>query len=51
MAKQAQNRYLNFFISPSYQGVNILFVSSFENEAGKMGSTGYHLPTVEIKIL
>ena len=28
----AQNRYLNHLINPSFQGVNRLFVLSFENE-------------------
>ena len=28
----AQNRYLNYLINPSFQGVNRLFISSFEND-------------------
>ena len=28
----ARNRYLNYLINPSFQGVNILFVLSFESE-------------------
>ena len=28
----AQNRYLNYLINPSFQGVNRLFALSFENE-------------------
>ena len=28
----AQNRYLNHLVNPSFQGVNRLFVLSFENE-------------------
>ena len=32
---QVQNRYLNFLIDPSFQGVNMLFVLSFENENSK----------------
>ena len=31
----AQNRYLNHLINPSFQGVNRLFVLSFENENGR----------------
>ena len=31
----AQNRYLNYLINPSFQGVNQLFVLSFENENGR----------------
>ena len=30
---QTQNRYLNYSIDPSFQGVNRLFVLSFENDA------------------
>ena len=29
---QAQNRYSDYLIDPSFQGVNRLFVLSFENE-------------------
>ena len=40
----AQNRYLNYLISPSFQGVNRLFVLSFENEDDRTShSTYYHL--------
>ena len=28
----AQNRYLNYLINPSFQGVNRIFVLAFENE-------------------
>ena len=31
----AQNRYLNYLINPSFQGVNRLFVLPFENENGR----------------
>ena len=45
----AQNRYLNHLINPSFQGVNKLFVLSFENENDRTShSTCYH-PKVEIK--
>ena len=44
-----QDRYFDCFISPSFEGVNRLFVLSFENENGRPGSTGYYLPKVEIK--
>ena len=44
-----QDRYFDFFISPSFEGVNRLFVLSFESENGRPGSTGYYLPKVEIK--
>ena len=31
----AQNRYLNYLVDPSFQGVNILFTLSFETENGR----------------
>ena len=31
----AQNRYLNHLVNPSFQGVNRLFVLSFENEGDR----------------
>ena len=36
ITEQAQNRYLNFLIYPSFQGVNPLFVLSFEDENRKV---------------
>ena len=45
----AQNRYLNYLINPSFQGVNRLFVLSFENENDRTSRTNYYLPKVEIK--
>ena len=47
--KFAQNRYLNYLINPSFQGVNRLFVLSFENEDDRRSHSTYHLPKVEIK--
>ena len=44
----AQNRYLNYLINPSFQGVNRLFVLSFENENDRTSQTTYYLPKVEI---
>ena len=44
-----QNRYLNYFIDPSFRGVNRLFVLSFENETDKEVHTKYYIPNVEIK--
>ena len=46
----AQNRYLNYLINPSFQGVNRLFVLSFENENDRTSHSTYYLPKVEIKI-
>ena len=45
----AQNRYLNYLINPSVQGVNRLFVLSFENENDRTSHSTYYLPKVEIK--
>ena len=45
----AQNRYLNHLINPSFQGVNKLFVLSFENEDQRKSHSAYYLRKVEIK--
>ena len=45
----ARNRYLNHLINPSFQGVNRLFVLSFENEDNRTSHSTYYLPEVEIK--
>ena len=45
----AQNRYLNYLINPSFQGVNRLFVLSFENEDDRTSHSTFYLPKVEIK--
>ena len=45
----AQNRYLNHLINPSFQGVNRLFVLSFENENDRTSHSNYYLPKVEMK--
>ena len=45
----AQNRYLDYLINPSFQGVNRLFVLSFENENDRLSHSTYYLPKVEIK--
>ena len=47
--KFAQNRYLNYLINPSFQGVNRLFVLSFENENDRTSHSTYYHPKVEIK--
>ena len=44
-----QNRYLNHLFNPHFQGVNIIFVLSFENEADRTSHSTYYLPKVEIK--
>ena len=43
------NEYLDYFIDLSFQGVNSLFVLSFENNAYRKRHTGYFLPKVERK--
>ena len=45
----AQNKYLNYLINPSFQGVKRLFVLSFENEDDRTSHSTYYLPKVEIK--
>ena len=45
----AQNRYLNYLINPSFQGVNRLFILSFENENNRTSHSTYYLFKVEIK--
>ena len=45
----AQNRYLNYLINPSFQGLNRLFVLPFENENDRTSHPTYYLPKVEIK--
>ena len=45
----AQNRYLNLLINTSFQGVNRLFVLSFENENDRTSHSTYYLPKIEIK--
>ena len=45
----AQNRHLNHLFNPSFQGINILFVLSFENEDDRTTHSNYYLPKVEIK--
>ena len=46
---QAKNRYLEFLIDPSFQGVNSLFALSFKDENGRESYKQYYRPTVEIK--
>ena len=45
----AQNPNLNHLIEPSFQGVNKLFVLTFENDDDRTSNDEYYLPTVEIK--
>ena len=45
----AQNRYLNYWINPSFQEVNRFFVLPFENENDRTSHSTYYLPKVETK--
>ena len=47
--KSDQNRYLNHLVDPSFQGVNRLFVLSFENENDRTSHSTYFLPKVKLK--
>ena len=49
VSPEIQNQYLDFLIDPSFQGVNRLFVLSFENEDNRKVHIEYYLPKVEIK--
>ena len=44
-----QNQYLDYLTDSSFQGVNRLFVLSFENITDRTAHTGYYFPKVEIK--
>ena len=45
----AQKQYLNHLVDSSFQGVNRIFVLSFENENGTTSHSEYYLPKVQIK--
>ena len=45
--KQAQNQYIDYLIDTSFQGVNRLFVLSFEKETNRRGPTRYYFPTLK----
>ena len=44
-----QNRYLDYLIDLSFQGVNRLFVLAFEDDNAQESPKQYYLPTGEIK--
>ena len=46
---QNLNRYLDYLINPSLQGVNRCYALSFEDNAHRIRDTEYFLPKVEIK--
>ena len=45
---ERQNQYLDYLVDPSFEGVNRLFVLSFEVNAIRTGHTTCFLPAVEI---
>ena len=45
----AKNANVNHLIVPSFQGVNRLFVLSFEDDAQRISRKRYYIPNVEIK--
>ena len=47
---QAQNRYLDYRIETSFQGVNRFFVLSFKDDDGRESHKQYYLLTVKKKI-
>ena len=44
-----QNQYLDYLTDPSFQGINSLFVLSYEDNANRTSYRQYFLSTVEIK--
>ena len=49
MKTSARDRYSNYLVDPSFQGVNRIFVLRFENENDRTSHSTYYLPNVEIK--
>ena len=45
----AGNQYLSHLVDPRFQGVNRIFVLSFEDENGRTLHSEYYLPKVEVK--
>ena len=45
----AQNANLNHLFEPNFQGINILFVLAFENDAQRTSNKRYYIPNVEVK--
>ena len=48
-ANQAQNRYLDYLIDPSFQGVNRLFVLLFKHADGRESHKQHYRSTMEIE--
>ena len=49
ISTERPDEYLDYLIDPSFQGVNSLFVLSFENKTHQISYNQYFLPTIEIK--
>ena len=49
VSPERANQYLDFLIDTSFQGVNRLFVLSFEDEAQRTSYKRYYLPIIKIK--
>ena len=45
-----QNQYLDILIDSGFQGVNWLFVLSFENDNTRKASIGHHFANLKVKI-
>ena len=48
---QAPNRYLDYLTNPSFQGVNRLFVLTFDVNANRLAHSRYYLATLKLKTL
>ena len=46
---QKRNPYLDFLIDAGFQGVNMIFILSFENNDSRKTQTWYFLPKIEIR--
>ena len=49
MSNQTKNNNLNYLIDSTFNKVNRLFVSSFENEDDRTSFSKYYTPKIEIK--
>ena len=49
MSKQTKTNNLNYLIDPTFNKVNRLFVSSFENEQDRTSFSKHYTAKVEIK--
>ena len=48
-SREGRNQYFDYLIDPSFQGVNRLFVLSFEDKGQRLSHNRHYLLTVEIK--